>query len=224
MNKVKTTKKKVNVTKGKPLKESKTITKAVPETKIALDLGCGQNKVTVESLSTQCNINVTKVLGVDFVKGEGIDVVHDLTKFPYPFEDNSIDAIYSSHFVEHLEGHERAKFMDECWRILKPGGKMRLIHPHGNSCRAVQDFTHKWPPIVQESYLYWNKEWREANKLTHGYYDLKCDFPFPNIFYTWQINGGKAPEWPNKNDEIRNHAITHYINVIADMVVDLTKK
>lgn len=214
MNKTKTTKK----------NKTKSVKTEIIEKKICLDLGCGQNKITTEIAKTQCNFDVNEILGVDFVKGEGIDIVHDLTKIPYPFKDNSIDAIFSSHFVEHLDGHERAKFMEECYRILKPGGKMRLIHPYGNSCRAVQDFTHKWPPIVQESYLYWNKNWRELNKLTHGYYDLKCDFNIPNIFYTWQTNGGKAPEWPNKNDEIRNFAITHYINVIADMVVDLTKQ
>ena len=182
-----------------------------------LDLGCGQSKIGADYLKNQMQIDATEIIGVDFVEGDGIDVVHNLTKFPYPFEDNSVDAIFSSHFVEHLDGHERAKFYDECYRILVPGGKMRVIHPYYKSTRAVQDFTHKWPPISEESYYYWNAEWRKINKLTHGYYDLKSNFAF-TLYYTWQNE-----QWANKSDEARSFAINHYFNVVADMIVDLTK-
>jgi predicted SAM-dependent methyltransferase len=187
---------------------------------IGLDLGCGQNKVTKENMMQQMNVVVDEVWGVDFVPIPGSEnhIVHNLTHFPYPFEDNSVDAIFSSHFAEHLDGFERAKFMDECWRILKPGGKMRLIHPYYKSVRAVQDFTHKWPPISENSYLYWDRNWRAANGLTHGYYELKCDYEF-NIYYTWQ-----DAVWGNKNEETRNYAVNHYFNVVADMIVDLKKR
>ena len=66
------------------------------------------------------------------------------------------------------------KFFNECYRILKPGGKMRHLHPYYKSVRAVQDPTHKWPPISENSYFYWDKEWREMNKLDH--YPINCDF------------------------------------------------
>jgi predicted SAM-dependent methyltransferase len=144
--------------------------------------------------------------------------VHNLTEFPYPFADESVDAIFSSHFLEHLDGFERMKFFDECYRILKPSGKIRCVHPYYKSVRAIQDPTHKFPPISENSYLYWNKGWREANKLTHGVYDLKSDFDF-TIGYTWQDE-----KWANKNEETRNFAINHYFNVIADLIVDLVKK
>lgn len=173
---------------------------------IKLDLGCGQSKTSPD------------FIGVDFVKVPGVDVVHDLTKFPYPFKDNSVTEIFSSHFVEHLDGFERAKFMDECYRILIPGGKMRLIHPYYKSIRSVQDFTHKWPPISEHSYLYWDKNWRQANKLTHGHYNLKCDFEFA-IYYSWQ-DGTVA----NRNEETRTFWSDKYWNVIADLIVDLIKR
>lgn len=187
---------------------------------IGLDLGCGQRKISVNDMNTSMNVKVTKVIGVDFVPIEGDSdvVVHDLTKFPFPFEDNSIDAIHCSHFLEHLDGHERAKFMDECWRILKVGGRMRQIHPYYKSVRAVQDYTHKWPPIAENSYLYWDRGWRTANGLTHGYYELKCDYEF-NIYYSWQDTA-----WSLKNEEQRNFAVNHYFNVVADMIVDLKKR
>ncbi|MCC6371120.1 MAG: class I SAM-dependent methyltransferase [Bacteroidia bacterium] len=186
--------------------------------RIALDLGCGQNKIAADFFENNLQVKIDHVIGVDFVKCEGVDKVHDLSKFPYPFIDESVDAIFTSHFLEHLDGFERAKFMDECYRILKPSGKMRFIHPYYKSVRAVQDFTHKWPPISEHSYLYFDKNWRTINKLTHGPYNLKCDYEF-NIYYTWQ-----DPIWANKNEETRNFAVNHYFNVVADMVVDLKKR
>ena len=204
-------------TKKKPVIQLKRTKYNEPKI-VALDLGCGQSKATPEFFEQQMQVKVDKVTGVDFAKCEGVDIVHDLTKFPYPFKDNSVDVIFSSHFAEHLDGFERAKFMDECYRILKPDAKMRLIHPYYKSVRAVQDFSHKWPPISENSYLYWRKDFREGNKLTHGVYNLKCNFDF-NIFYTWQ-----DVTWANKNEETRNFAVNHYFNVVADMIVDLVKK
>jgi len=207
------TKAKKEQKKDKTIKSLKSVTNFV-----ALDLGCGQNKITVENMVQQMNVTIDKVIGVDFAECPGVDIVHDLTVFPYPFEDESVDAIFSSHFAEHLDGFERAKFMDECWRILKPDGRMRLIHPYYKSVRAVQDFTHKWPPISENSYLYWDRNWRKINGLTHGPYELKCDYEF-NVYYTWQDQ-----VWANKNEETRNFAVNHYFNVVADMIVDLKKR
>lgn len=184
---------------------------------LKIDFGCGQNKVSPEHT------------GVDFVQVEGVDVVHDLTKFPYPFEDETVEEIYASHFFEHLDGHERAKFMEECHRILigpqkdeygnvTRVGKMRLIHPYGKCTRFFQDFTHKWPPIVETSYLYFNRGWREANKLTHGYYNLKSDFDF-TVNYTL-MDGSIA----QRSTEVQQFWIAKYWDVVADMIVDLTKR
>lgn len=203
------------MSKKKPIE--KEVIVEVPQV-IGLELGCGQNKQTAEFFQNQMQVPVTKVIGVDFADVDGVDVVHNLTEFPYPFEDESVDAIFSSHFLEHLDGFERMKFFDECYRILKPKGKIRCVHPYYKSVRAIQDPTHKFPPISENSYLYWNKDWRVANKLTHGVYDLKSDFDF-TIGYTWQDE-----KWANKNEETRNFAINHYFNVIADLIVDLVKK
>ena len=183
---------------------------------IAVELGCGQTKQTIEFFQENMNITPTKVVGVDIVKCEGVDIVHDLTKFPYPFKDESVDAIYTCHFQEHLDGEERIKFFNECYRILKPGGKTRHIHPYYKSVRAVQDPTHKWPPISENSYFYWDKNWRELNKLNH--YPINCDFEF-NIYYIWQ-----DPTVANKNEETRFFMIDKYWNVVADMIVDMVKK
>jgi SAM-dependent methyltransferase len=183
---------------------------------IAVDLGCGQNKASAEFFTENLQITPDKVIGLDIAECEGVDIVHDLTVFPYPIEDESVDAIHSSHFVEHLDGLERMKFFDECYRILKPGGKIKLIHPYYKSVRAIQDPTHKFPPIAENSYYYWDREWRKLNKLDH--YPINCDFEF-TIYYTFQ-----DPNIATKNEETKMFWIDKYWNTIADMIVDLTKR
>jgi SAM-dependent methyltransferase len=183
---------------------------------LALDLACGQNKIDSDYFKDNFHIVPTEVLGVDISDCKGVDIVYDLTVFPYPFEDESVDAIYSAHFVEHLDGNERIKFFNECYRILKPEGKMRLIHPYYKSVRAIQDPTHKFPPIAENSYFYWDKKWREDNKLDH--YPINCDFSF-SIYYTFQ-----DATVANKNEETRLFSIDKYWNIVADLMVDLVKK
>jgi hypothetical protein len=155
--------------------------------------------------------------GVDFVHAEGVKHVVDLFKFPWPFKDQSVEEINCSHFFEHVPHMLRGKFMDEVYRILVYGGKATVITPYYTSIRAIQDFTHEWPPIGPNSFLYFNKGWREQNKLTHGHYGLTCDFDFT---YGFSINGN----WTTRNDETRNFAMTNYVNAIDDIFVTLVSR
>jgi SAM-dependent methyltransferase len=175
-----------------------------PKELLKLDLACGSNKR--EGFK-----------GVDAFKTDATDFVHDLFTLPWPFADNSVEEVHCSHFFEHVPHMLRGKFMEEVYRILVPNGKATFITPYYNSIRATQDFTHEWPPVSPNSYLYFNKGWRETNKLTHGHYDLKCDFDFT---YGYSINAA----WTTKNEEARNYAITHYTNVIDDLHVTLVSR
>lgn len=48
---------------------------------------------------------------------------------PLPFENNSVDVIYCSHFIEHIPRAMVMGFLAECFRILIPGGRIRLVCP-----------------------------------------------------------------------------------------------
>lgn len=126
-----------------------------------LDLGCGAHKRE-------------GFLGIDIANIEGVDLVQDLFKFPWDFPDGSIDEVYSAHFFEHVPARFRAAFMDEIWRICEPGAKVTIITPHWDSVRAIQDFTHEWPPIAAESFLYFNAAVRKSSGLEHM--GIKSDF------------------------------------------------
>ena len=54
--------------------------------------------------------------------------IHDLTK-PLPWKDGTVDACYTSHTVEHLSREQGAALVREAFRVLKPGGVLRVIVP-----------------------------------------------------------------------------------------------
>lgn len=74
----------------------------------------------------------------------GIDVVHDLNALPWPFEDGSMLHINATHVLEHL--NDFPAVMDECWRLLHPGGSLFVEVPivtWQNVDLAFADPTHK---------------------------------------------------------------------------------
>lgn len=175
--------------------------KASKEVKLLkLDLGAGQNKR--EGFT-----------GVDIAPTS--DIQADLFKFPWPFKTASVSEAFASHFFEHVPQQLRGKFMDELWRVLVTGGQATFITPYWSSMRAVQDPTHMWPPICEATYLYFNKTWRETNKLDH--YDIHCDFDFG---YGYHLNADVTV----RNAESQAFMAAHYVNSVSDLQVTLTKR
>jgi predicted SAM-dependent methyltransferase len=46
-----------------------------------------------------------------------------------PLDDAAADVVYSSHFFEHIPRKRVANFLAECFRVVKPGGVIRLVLP-----------------------------------------------------------------------------------------------
>lgn len=175
--------------------------------------------------------------GIDIIKTDITDHVVDLQIFPWPFEDNSVQEIRCSHYIEHiphlnikgiLKGSETfqefkdklleskdgfIEFVDECYRILKPGGKLTLIAPYYAGFRAFGDPTHE-RYMCDWSFNYFNKAWRQLMNINH--YDIKADF---DLKYSYLITN----EMTLKSEEVRNKAFTHDLNVIEDIIVEFTK-
>ncbi|MBW4460011.1 MAG: glycosyltransferase [Nodosilinea sp. WJT8-NPBG4] len=80
-----------------------------------LNLGCGNyfhpDWVNVDSQAAQANV-----------------IVHDI-RTTLPFSNEAFDAVYHSHVLEHLPRSEAKSFLQECLRVLRPGGVLRVVVP-----------------------------------------------------------------------------------------------
>ncbi|MFK7767052.1 MAG: methyltransferase domain-containing protein [Mariniblastus sp.] len=53
---------------------------------------------------------------------------HDITS-GVPFDESQFDAVYHSHVLEHLRPQQGIELITECFRVLKPGGVLRIVVP-----------------------------------------------------------------------------------------------
>jgi len=80
---------------------------------------------------------------VDFLAtGEGV-IVHNLLK-GIPFEDNHFEVVYHSHVLEHFSRTDAVRFIQECYRVLKPGGVLRIAIPD------LEQITDQYKRLFQE--------------------------------------------------------------------------
>jgi predicted SAM-dependent methyltransferase len=60
---------------------------------------------------------------------EDCDLTLDLRQ-PLPLPDNCVSMIYSSHLLEHFKYSDLLKFLEECRRVLEPGGIFSAAVPN----------------------------------------------------------------------------------------------
>jgi len=65
-------------------------------------------------------------------------IILDISKEPLPFQDNSVDIIYTSHTLEHIYVQDLPFVLSEFYRVLKPKiGLLRIVIPDINkACKA----------------------------------------------------------------------------------------
>jgi predicted SAM-dependent methyltransferase len=64
---------------------------------------------------------------LDVARQNGVLWADVTTRIPEP--DNSASAIYTSHMFEHLERSALKRALQECLRVLEPGGVLRIVVP-----------------------------------------------------------------------------------------------
>lgn len=93
-----------------------------------------------------------------------------------PYTVNSVNYIYSSHSLEHLSRAEAKKLIRECYRVLIPGGVIRIIVPDIRASvykyiETIQQWdinsSHELPPL--ERFLEIN-EMYESNLINQPFW------------------------------------------------------
>ena len=96
---------------------------------LRLHLGCGwsyiENWVNVDLFATRA------------------DIAWDLRQ-GMPLADDSVDAIFHEHMLEHLSLRDGLLFTEECRRVLKPGGVLRIGVPDAGAC--IDSYSGKGNP------------------------------------------------------------------------------
>ena len=79
-----------------------------------INIGCGQDKLE-------------DFIGIDISPDVNPDIVLDIDNNPLPFEDNEVYEINAGCVIEQLDN--LVFVMNECFRVLKPGGLMKGYVP-----------------------------------------------------------------------------------------------
>lgn len=121
------------------------------------------NKKT--KLNLGCGTDIKKnYVNLDFIKMKGVDVIHDLNKFLYPFNDDTFSEIYCRQVLESVD--DIVKTMEELHRICKNGAVIKIFEIYYN-CYGICNEPHLKRGFTDQSF-----DWVEKRHKT-GFYTKK---------------------------------------------------
>lgn len=156
-----------------------------------LNLGCGSR-------------TYKDYINVDYHKHPGVDVTHDLNRYPWPFKDNSFEEVLAVDIVEHL--YDVTKAMKELHRICKDHAIIKIQVPHFSSATAHHEEHYhffRWKSFETgekdlDKVLVYGKLFRLRKKKIHFFNapytpSLQHKFLFYNYFLEKIVNVWKLP-------------------------------
>ncbi|HKB01836.1 MAG TPA: methyltransferase domain-containing protein [Gemmataceae bacterium] len=78
--------------------------------------------------------------GLDWIEMPGVDVVADLNEPLSELPDNSVEAIYTHHTLEHVVNF--LPLLKEIHRVVVPDGRVEVVAPHFSNPYGYSDPTH----------------------------------------------------------------------------------
>ena len=87
------------------------------------------NNTNKRYLNVGCGPNLNEeFINLDYAWRPGLDLCWDITN-GFPLRNNSLDGIYTEHCLEHITFEQAQAVLFEFYRMLKPGGNVRIIVP-----------------------------------------------------------------------------------------------
>ncbi|HVI41387.1 MAG TPA: class I SAM-dependent methyltransferase [Anaerovoracaceae bacterium] len=185
---------------------------------VVLDIGCGRKKIT-------------GAIGIDFSAMSDADITLDLNKERLPFEDSSVDFIFSSHTLEHLTIEGFLHVMEECYRVLKPAGQLKIVVPYFTTTANLANPFHNNNICFNEhTFRFFSSDSETDAMAKHEYASPSCphwglrysaNSEIGIEFKTLSVSYFYFPEYVDSSDEEKFLARSSKMNVVDQIAYSL---
>jgi SAM-dependent methyltransferase len=163
---------------------------------VRIDLGCG-------------SVKREGYVGLDYVAGDQVDHVLDLTHDRYPFADASVDEVFSAHFLEHIETPNHV--FGEIARICRDGARIEFWTPYA---------------FTEEAFLYGHLH-RVTEEMWRQFCVSHRDSHAEMLGGRWLLHRIVYVIAPGTADELAAHrvdldfAVRHFKDVVIELGVEI---
>ncbi len=123
--------------------------RALPRAGEALDLGCGDGRLTVvlpAERVTGADVSAVALSRARRRLGEGARLVEITPDAPLPFQDSSFDLVLCAETIEHVRDVQ--SLLSEVRRVLRPGGALALTTPARGRASAARALVSGWERVL----------------------------------------------------------------------------
>lgn len=157
----------------------------------------------------------------------------------FPFNDCTFDYVLSEHLIEHLTYQDGLRLVQECYRVLKPGGKIRISTP---DLRFLIELYNENRTELQERYVVWavksflpdisdnfnifviNNFFRNfGHKFIYDYKTLRNLLDYCRFVNMTQCSVGESNDKNFKAVESHNQYIGNDFNKLESLILEGTK-
>jgi predicted SAM-dependent methyltransferase len=99
---------------------------------------------------------------------------------PFPFNEDTFDYVFCAHMIEHISWKEGLQMLREAYRVLKPGGKIRVATPNIRSLMSLYNLNKD---DIQQEYIQYSINLWLPEVAAYGLNDVT--FVVNNFMRNW---------------------------------------
>jgi predicted SAM-dependent methyltransferase len=157
----------------------------------------------------------------------------------FPIPDSSINYVYSEHVIEHISYEQGLSMLKESYRILAPGGKVRVATPNLNKFLSLfneekspemQTYMvdkiawHEWPSTPDPSCYILNQQLREwGHRFVYTPRLLRASLEAAGFQNIRELVAGESDEPTFRGIELRSFSNVRDINRFETLVFEATR-
>jgi len=125
-------------------------------------------------------------VNIDGFKDKNVHYLCDFSR-PLPFDNDTFDGIFCEHVLEHFTYEQGQILMEECKRILKKGGVIRIIIPDGQ--KILSSYFHEPSKIVEYKQVKSGIPMEAVNIWFYQRYEHQCIYDADYLLYMLNKSG-----------------------------------